>query len=150
MRRSLPPRALFFPAVQAGDSERVGCPGGFGKASAFHPLEHFFGRRETLDRRGEIGVGTADARNHGSHAGQNLLEIEAVERAHDSAGLTEVEDAAFPARAQYADDLAQSCVVVGEITETESRSDKIKVRCGKRKVQGVGFDPTWHGISRNR
>src|SRR4029077_6429718 len=101
-----------------------------------------FRRGKALDRGWQIRIGAADPGDHGANARQYLLEIDAVERPHCALGLAEVEDAAFAAGSQHTDDLAESGVVVGEIAETESGGHQIEVCARKRKVKGVGFEPT--------
>src|ERR1039458_9059122 len=142
-RRLSPHVHSLLPAIQACDSERIRRPGRFGKSSTFHPRQHFFRWREPLDRGWEVGIGTADAGDQGAYARQDLFEIDAVERPHHALRRAEIEDAAFCPRTQYANNLPQSGIVVGEIAETKCRSLQIEVRTRKRKIEGVGFDPVW-------
>src|ERR1700722_5681147 len=137
----LPAAFLQSPAIQARDSERIGLPVRFREASAAHASEHFFRRGKALDRSRKISIGPTHSRDHGAHARENLLEINAVKLSHDSLGLAEIENAAFATGAQNADDFAQSGVVIGEVAETEGRGDQVEVVAGKRKIERVGFDP---------
>src|ERR1017187_1848093 len=89
---------LFLPAIQAGDAEGVRSPTGFAEAGLAHAVQHLLRLWETFHRIGEILVRAAYAGNHGAHTRQDLLEIDAVQVAHQALGFAEVEDAALPPR----------------------------------------------------
>src|SRR5580693_9917725 len=126
----LPVALLQSPAIQARDPERIGLPVRFREGSAARASEHFFRRGKALDRSRKIRIGPTHSRDHGAHAGEYLLEINAVKLSHDSFGLAEIENAAFATGAQNADDFAQSGVVVGEVAETEGRDHQVEVVAG--------------------
>ena len=69
------------------------------------------------------------------------LEVQAIAAADEAGGFAEVEDADFAARAQHAEDLAQSGVVIGEIAEAEGGGDEIEGGVGHGKPESVGLEP---------
>ena len=59
----------------------------------------------------------------------------------DALGLAEVENAAFPSGTKDSENLPQTCVVVGEIAESEGGSHEVELIAGEREIECVGFDP---------
>src|ERR1700688_3051386 len=94
-------------AVQARDSESIGRPGGFGEAGILHPYQHLVWGWEALHGCRKIGVGATNARNESTYTRQHLLKVDAIEGAHRSLGLAEVEDSTLATRLQYANNLAE-------------------------------------------
>src|SRR5271169_1544506 len=135
--------SILHSAIQPRDAECVWGKRDLAKAGLMHAAEHFVGRGKAFDRRGQIGIRATHSRKYGADRGKNFLEVDAVTLADQSAGLSEIEDAAFSAGSQHARNLAQSGIVVGQVAEAECRCHQMEITIGKRQPKRVGFDPLW-------
>ena len=79
-----------------------------------------------------------------------MLEINPIKWSESAPRFPEIENAAFASWAKHAKDFSQARIVVGEIAETESRRDQIKLIGGKRKIESIGFDPAGSGRIQSR
>ena len=99
-------------------------------------LDHAGGAGEAGHGVGEIGVGCGVSGDEAAEAGQDLLEVEVVERAGEAGGLVEVEDADLAAGAEDAVEFGEACFVVAEVAEAEGRGDEVDGVVGERAGGG--------------
>src|SRR4029077_11903506 len=72
-----------------------------------------------------------------------MPKIQPVGRAQKTLRLAALQNAAFSAGAQYAQDFLEAVVVARQIPETKRRGDQAEGSVRERKLQGVRLDPGW-------
>ena len=126
--------------VSGSYAERQGFAGGVGEAGVLEHLDHDFAVEEGVDGAGEIFVGTgAIAADPGGSAGQDVVEVEAIEAAEGSgAGQGELEDHDAATGAEDAVEFADGGGRVGDVSDTEGDGDDVDRVIGHGQAHGVG------------
>lgn len=110
------------------------------KARLRNKFQHARGAREAGYGLGKIAVGFGISGDEPAETGQDLLEVEVVERSGKAGRLIEIEDADLAAGTEYAVEFGEACLIVTEITEAEGRGDEVDRVVCEGQVEGVGFD----------
>src|SRR5437899_4714600 len=125
---------LLLSPIQSCDAKRIRRPTDVTEAALTHAVKHFFGRRKTFYRSGQVRIRALHPRNQGADLRQHVFEVNPVQLADHAARFSEIQDAAFSCGAEHADDFAQARLIVGQVAETEGGADEIKPAAGKWQV----------------
>src|SRR4051794_27722595 len=109
-QKHLPPRPteLVRSPVQSCDPKGIRCPRNVAETCTSHAFQHLLRGRKALHRCGKIGVWPLHSREQGPDGWQHAFEIKTIAVANYSLGLSKVENAALPSRAQNAENLSQA------------------------------------------
>src|ERR1017187_273045 len=133
--------------VQPGDSEGVRLPGAVLITGGLHERQHLRGRREIADRGGQIVVWAVFAADEAPDGRQYAAEVDCVGLADQSSGLAEIQNSQLAAGLEYTVELAQAGLVVGQISESESRDNQIERRGFQRQAERIGFNGNGIGLA---
>src|SRR5690606_1364527 len=109
------------PRVDGDDSAGPRLPRHIAKAGCAHPLRQLRRLGKLQHARGEVAVGRAVARDHAADPRQDVSEVEQVDAAEWlPRRCREFEDHELGTRPQYAHQLAQPRIEVGEVADPEA------------------------------
>ena len=115
--------------------EQVAVPRSVFEAGVGQHLQHLRWSREAGDRRGEVAVGGALARDEAADEWQTVVQVKVVGQAVEARGVVAFEYADLAAGHEHAMDFAQGLCVVGQVAEAEGgryeveRIVRDKARC---------------------
>lgn len=79
-----------------------------------------------------------------------MTEVYTIELSDETGRLSEIKYADFTARREHAMNLAQACVVIGQVAKTECRSHEVELCVGQRQSERIRLDPDWIACFRFR